>query len=59
MAQKGVEDAWKAAGPLPSYIATAHHNAVAGRDEWHDVRSLIAVGRTCQRLPMSSAWPRR
>jgi putative DNA primase/helicase len=48
VAQKGVEDAWRAAeaGPLPSYIATAHHNAVAGRDEWRDVRAQIVVGRT-------------
>jgi putative DNA primase/helicase len=48
VAQKGVEDAWRApeAGPMPSYVTTAHHNDVAGRDEWRDVRAQIVVGRT-------------
>jgi putative DNA primase/helicase len=31
---------------LPSNLTTAHHNAVAGRDEWNDVAQLIVVGRT-------------
>jgi putative DNA primase/helicase len=53
VAQKGVEDAWRApeAGPLPSYVTTAHHNDVAGRDEWRHVRAQIVVGRT---LPKAS-----
>jgi putative DNA primase/helicase len=31
---------------LPDFIETAHFNAVAGRDEWKDVRSIIVIGRT-------------
>lgn len=33
-------------GPLPPNVVTAHHNNIAGRDEWRDVRALIVVGRT-------------
>ncbi len=31
---------------LPPHIKRAHFNAVAGRDEWRDVRTIIIVGRT-------------
>ena len=31
---------------LPSFIATAHFNAVAGKDVWGDVDRVIVVGRT-------------
>lgn len=31
---------------LPKNLTTAHHNAVAGRDEWKDVAAQIVVGRT-------------
>lgn len=31
---------------LPDFIKTAHFNAVAGRDEWKGVRSIIVIGRT-------------
>jgi putative DNA primase/helicase len=44
--QKDVEEAVKALGPLPRNLAMAHHNAIAGRDEWRDVRLLVVVGRT-------------
>jgi len=31
---------------VPDHIALAHHNALAGKDGWRDVRTLISVGRT-------------
>jgi putative DNA primase/helicase len=31
---------------MRSNIAFAHHNAIAGRDQWRNVRALIVVGRT-------------
>lgn len=34
-----------ALGAFPARIATAHYNAVAGRDEWGDVALLIEIGR--------------
>lgn len=46
VAQKGVKEAMQALGPLPRNIELAHHNAVAGRDEWGDVEALIVLGRT-------------
>jgi hypothetical protein len=52
VAQKAVEDYWRSAGPMPGNVELAHHNAVAGRDEWgpgqdrEGVVSLIVVGRT-------------
>ena len=36
----------KERGMLPANVATAHHNAIAGRDEWREVTALIVVGRT-------------
>lgn len=47
--QKAVEDYWRQFGPLPANVDLAHHNAVAGRDGWRDVRKLIVVGRTLPR----------
>ena len=44
--QKRIEEALIAMGPLPANVETAHHNAVAGRDEWRDVAGLVLVGRT-------------
>ena len=44
--QKSVETAFLAVGGLPENVATAHHNDIAGRDQWKDVASLIVVGRT-------------
>jgi putative DNA primase/helicase len=44
--QKDVEEAVKAIRPLPGNLAMAHHNAIAGRDEWRDVRLVVVVGRT-------------
>jgi putative DNA primase/helicase len=41
--QKAIEET---IGELPPNVVTAHHNAVAGRDEWRDVAALIVVGRT-------------
>ncbi len=34
VAQKAVEDYWRQLGHLPGNLELAHHNAVAGRDEW-------------------------
>ena len=50
--QKAVKEALSGVGPIPPNIELAHHNAVAGRDEWGPqpdrpgVRALIVVGRT-------------
>jgi putative DNA primase/helicase len=43
--QKGVREALAALGRLPRNIVLAHHNAVAGRDEWRDIAALIVLGR--------------
>ena len=37
---------------VPDCISLAHHNAIAGRDEWKDVRGVIVIGRT---LPPTNA----
>lgn len=44
--QQTVETALRALPKLPPDIDLAHHNAVAGRDEWRDVAAVIVVGRT-------------
>ena len=50
--QKAVEDYWRQAGPIPGNVELAHHNNVAGRDEWGPqpgkpgVDLTIIVGRT-------------
>lgn len=44
--QQAVEQALLDSGTLPPNVETAHHNNIAGRDEWRDVRALIVVGRT-------------
>ena len=55
VAQKAVEDYWRQAGPIPANVELAHHNAVAGRDEWGPqpggpgVERLVVVGRTLPR----------
>lgn len=46
VAQQAVEAALRDLPSLPPNIDLAHHNAVAGRDEWRDVAALIVVGRT-------------
>ena len=46
VAQKRVEEALHAMGPLPANVITGHHNAVAGRDEWRDVGGIMVIGRT-------------
>ncbi len=52
VAQKAVEDYWKQAGPVPANVEMAHHNNVAGRDEWGPqpnspgVSLTVVVGRT-------------
>lgn len=43
--QKDVED-WLLGYGLPGQVATAHFNAIRGRDEWQDVDLLIVIGRT-------------
>jgi putative DNA primase/helicase len=56
--QLAVEQALLEIGPLPANLELAHHNAVAGRDEWgagqdrDGVAALIVVGRT---MPSPSA----
>ena len=46
VAQKAVEAALVAMGPLPPNVVTGHHNAIAGRDEWRDVGGIMVIGRT-------------
>jgi putative DNA primase/helicase len=46
VAQAAVENAIKAGHRVPDHIALAHHNALAGKDGWRDVRTLSSVGRT-------------
>ena len=46
VAQHDTELALERLGNLPSNMEMAHHNAVAGRDEWRDVAALVVVGRT-------------
>ncbi len=53
--QKDVEKALRELGGLPNNVDLAHHNNVAGRDEWKDVACLIVVGRT---LPSPAAIER-
>jgi len=43
--QQAVEEWLKASG-LPKAIAVEHFNAIAGLDQYRDVRLLIAIGRT-------------
>ena len=50
--QKHVEDQIRARHRIPDFIDIAHHNAIAGRDEWRDVRGVIVAGRTA---PVPSA----
>lgn len=44
--QKRVREAMTDLGSLPPNLELAHHNNVAGRDEWRGVAALIVVGRT-------------
>lgn len=46
VAQKAVREALPAFGSMAPCIDLAHHNAVAGRDQWRNVRALVVVGRT-------------
>ena len=46
VAQKAVKEALIELGGLPSNLALAHHNAIAGRDEWRNAAAVIIVGRT-------------
>jgi putative DNA primase/helicase len=43
--QMAVEAALPTFGKLPQTLDLAHHNDIAGRDEWKDVGALIVVGR--------------
>ena len=47
--QKDVEESIRARHTIPSWMDLAHHNNIAGRDEWRNVRGLIVVGRTMPR----------
>ncbi len=44
--QKGIEEAIRAHHTVAPHIDLGHHNAVAGKDGWRDVSTLITVGRT-------------
>ena len=44
--QKAVEEAIRADLKVPPHIDLAHHNAVAGKDGWRTVSTLISIGRT-------------
>ncbi len=46
VAQQDVELALTDMPNRPGNIELAHHNAVAGRDEWKDVACLVVIGRT-------------
>ncbi|MFT8246591.1 toprim domain-containing protein [Roseomonas sp. BN140053] len=52
VAQKAVRTYWEECGPIPGNVELAHHNAVAGRDQWgpgpdrEGVSLLTVVGRT-------------
>ena len=46
VAQKAVKEALMKLGGLPSNIALAHHNAIAGRDEWRNAAAVVVIGRT-------------
>lgn len=62
VAQKRIEEALQALGPLPPNVILAHHKAVAGRDEWTtqagdtikggELGAIMAIGRT---LPSPAA----
>ena len=47
--QKDVEESIRARHAIPAWLDLAHHNDIAGRDEWRDVRGLIVAGRTMPR----------
>ncbi|MHB0708004.1 DUF7146 domain-containing protein, partial [Roseomonas mucosa] len=51
VAQQAVEALWLGAGPMPG-VATAHFNAIAGRDRWREAPLAVVAGRT---LPPASA----
>ena len=46
VAQKAVKEALLELRGLPGNVTLAHHNAVAGRDEWRDAAAVVVVGRT-------------
>ena len=46
VAPKAIKEAWREAGELPPWLLLAHHNGVAGSDEYRDVCGLIVVSRT-------------
>ena len=48
--QKDAEELIRQRHAIPDFIELAHHNDVAGRDEWKDVRGLIVAGRTQPRV---------
>lgn len=44
--QKAIEEAIRTEHRVPPHIDLGHHNAIAGRDTWGTVSTLISVGRT-------------
>jgi putative DNA primase/helicase len=49
---KDAEEIIQSKFDIPANISLAHHNAIAGRDEWKNVQGVIVVGRT---LPPTNA----
>jgi putative DNA primase/helicase len=46
IAQLDVKEALRERGNLPANVTLAHHNNIAGRDDWGDVAAQIVIGRT-------------
>jgi putative DNA primase/helicase len=44
--QKAIEEDIRTGFRVPPHIDLAHHNAVAGKDGWRTVSTLVSVGRT-------------
>jgi putative DNA primase/helicase len=53
--QVEIEEKLLEVGNLPANLKMAHHNNIAGRDEWGDVASLVVVGRT-EPSPRAAEW---
>jgi putative DNA primase/helicase len=43
---KDAEESIRERHTVPNFISLAHHNSIAGRDEWKDIRGLIVISRT-------------
>jgi len=43
---KDAEESIRERHKVPDFISLAHHNDIAGRDEWKDIRGQVTIGRT-------------